>query len=75
MARHYGKLWQIMTNYDKLWQIMSKRSWIGGKKDTWKLSGISNFAPIKDVERDKKLTWNLNATLEEIDAKRDTILN
>ena len=71
MARHYGKLWQIMTNYDKL---CKKRSWIGYKENTWTLSGISNFAPIKDVERDKKWTWITDANLEKIGAKRDSIL-
>ena len=67
---NYDKLWQIMTNYDKLCQ---KDPELGVKKDTWKLSGISNFAPIKDVERDKKLTWISDANLDKIDAKRDSI--
>ena len=46
-----------------------KRSWIGYKKIPEKISGISNLAPIKDAENDKKWTWNFDATLEEIGAK------
>ena len=71
MARHYGKLWQIMTNYDKLCR-KKILNWV--KKTTWKLSGISNFAPIKDVEWDKKWTWISGADLEKIGVKRDSIL-
>ena len=53
-----------MTNYDKLWQIMSKKDPELGKKTTWKISGISNFAPIKGADWDKKWTWESGADLE-----------